>query len=356
MGVEVAGGRDFDYPHPLLHLPLEPRVVALTGQLPSPRLASVAVAALALALLGCPSGASPPGLAVAELAASPAPALPLAEVSGLAFAASPATLYAVGDEERVLLRLPWSDPVDLARAERLAIPLPDEAGGSQLEAVVVTPDGGALVLDEQRDRVHLLAFGSPGADAAVRVVHTFRLHVPADHPLAAAWADKPNRRGEGLALLPGGHLLVAKQRQPRVLVEFGPLGATPRGVTAAGLATPGPLPDALPDELFPLAVWEADAAARGHLASLSDLATTTDGALYVVVAARRGPSVGRVALPLLPSAKTFALDAAWTISSAVDGKAEGLALLPDGRAVVAFDAEAGAPNVVVLPDLVTPRR
>ena len=71
-------------------------------------------------------------------------------------------------------------------------------------------DGTIVLLQEEQAR--LLVF----APDLSRLLHTLALAVPADDPvLNPAWRRKPNSRGEGLLLLRRGHILIAKERDPR---------------------------------------------------------------------------------------------------------------------------------------------
>lgn len=299
-----------------------------------------------IALCACP-GTPTAGRAEIPLAA-PAATLPLGEVSGLATAAGDggATLLAVGDEARTLLRLPWTEPLDPSRAERIALPLPEAPGGSQLEAVAVDGAGLVYVLDEERARVYVLAI--EGGRAQLR--HRYDLTFPAGRPLAEDWAKRPNKRGEGLVVLPSGHLLVAKQSHPMALIELGPAEDAPRGVETDATPARPPLPLGDVTELVPLAVWRPDDAAAAIVAMLSELARGPDGALYIV-ASRPRATLARVRLPLPATGGAFALDASWPLATPGEGKAEGLTFGPGGRVAISLDAKGDAPNLLLLAPL-----
>lgn len=265
---------------------------------------------------------------------------PVAELSGLAIVpGAPGELVAIGDHD-------WDVAffaADGAAAATLRRARPDDGGKrSQYEAVAVDGAGRAWLLSEHPSRVEVWERAGDGLRRVARVA----LDVPAGHPLARDWAADDNARGEGMVLLEGGHLLVAKQKKPRALIEFGPEGAAPVGVRAAPTAPP--TPEARDARYVPLAVWRLDAAGEAALGSLNDLAWGPGGGLYVV-ASKPAPRVARLRLPLDPGGGALAVDGApWDVGHAELGKAEGLAFLPDGRAVVGFDADAGAPNVIVV--------
>jgi len=270
--------------------------------------------------------------------------LPIVELSGLALATGPSgpELYAVGDEEAILVRVPWRIPLDPAAAERIALPVPTDDGGSQLEAVAVDGGGVVYVLDEERALVHALTVD--GRTATLR--HTFSLRVPRDHPLHKRWEKKENKRGEGLVILPGGHLLIAKQADPVALIEFGPAGEAAEGVTEVREARPT-LPGGATSELVPLAVWTPDEATADRFETLSDLARAPGGGLYVV-SSKPDPAFGRIRLPLPASGGSFAVAAQYAIPDAPTGKAEALVIAPAAEpAVIGFDTKGGGPNLVV---------
>jgi hypothetical protein len=91
-----------------------------------------------------------------------------------------------------------------------------------------------------------------------------------------------NLSGEGFLLMKSGHILVAKEKSPAILVEFGPAGSAPLGVgqgslLAAGEAFELPAGDRGSMEL--LAEWQI--AGYGKC-DISDLAAGIDGSVYVL--------------------------------------------------------------------------
>jgi len=116
---------------------------------------------------------------------------------------------------------------------------PSQNQASQFEAMAV--DGRSLVALMREDPAAVLV-----VDTVVRELRAqIRLLAPPDSPLHGMW-DDASSRGEGLVLLRGGRLLVAKEKRPRALVEFGPAGSTARGLSKD-------------DFLAPDEAWEAPA-------------------------------------------------------------------------------------------------
>ena len=143
-----------------------------------------------------------------------------------------------------------------------------------------TGTGRSVLLQEEQAR--LLVF----APDLSRLLHTLVLAVPADDPvLNPAWRREPNSRGEGLLLLRRGHVLIAKERDAPCLIEFGPPGDRPTGVTPDTVLPPNEpfqRPDATKTELVPLAVWPLSAATARTLPTINDLALGPDGRVYAL--------------------------------------------------------------------------
>src|SRR6202008_2246825 len=57
--------------------------------------------------------------------------------------------------------------------------------------------------------------------------------------IARAWRDPKGSRGEGVGFLPGGHLLVAKEKKPGVLLGCGPPHSRSRGLVRGGALADG---------------------------------------------------------------------------------------------------------------------
>ena len=273
--------------------------------------------------------------------------VPLEEVSGICLRRGPAgeqSLVAVGDRVAVaawfaqprddLASLDWRT-ADLVGLEGTHMPEDDP----QIEAVCADGAGRILLLQESPPRAELI--DPPGR----RVVASIELSLPGDDDVARSWADPAGSHGEGVVFLPGGHLLVAKEKDPSALIEFGPPGAKPMG-----LARGGALPSGLAWEIEPgehryqaLAIWRPDRALRKACADFSDLEIGPDGHLYVL--SDKSGSIARLADLELPEGEAAAL-ATWQLGD-LDGKPEGLAFTPNGRAMVALDTRRARHNLML---------
>jgi hypothetical protein len=199
--------------------------------------------------------------------------------------------------------------------------------------------GRVLILQESPSRVEVL---DPPAH---RVVATIDLEAPGRDALARSWVDTEGSHGEGAVCLPRGHLLVAKEKDPPALIEFGPQGAHPLGWSRGGALASG---EAWPVEpghhhYLPLAVWQPDAELEAACKDFSDLEVGPDGHLYLL--SDQSESIARLA-DLPPAGGAATCSAVWRLRP-LKGKPEGLAFTPNGRTIVAFDTPKARHNLAL---------
>ena len=99
--------------------------------------------------------------------------------------------------------------------------------------IFVASLGRVLLLQETPPRVELID------PKALQVVASIDLAVEGRGEIAQAWSDPKGSRGEGMVLLPGGHLLVAKEKKPAALIEFGPPHSRSLGLVRCGALADG---------------------------------------------------------------------------------------------------------------------
>ena len=264
--------------------------------------------------------------------------LALPELSGLSHcrdAAHAGQLLAVGDGTFGLYRGPARsetppDPVELGALVRDLTSESDE--GSQWEAVTADASGRVFVLQEQPGHVFVFA---PALNALVAAL---ALDVPDEDGWQHAWVEDENARGEALALLKNGHVLVVKQKKPR-LIEFGPREHEPAGLSPDTLLSPDEAFEVAGVELSPLASWGLSDADAERFKSVSDAAVSDEGALYLVSSKSR--RIARVE-PAAPGDDHAALTDFADLPSEIP-MAEGLTFLEPGLALVGSDepAESG---------------
>jgi hypothetical protein len=149
-----------------------------------------------------------------------------------------------------------------------------------------------------------------------------------------------------MVLLPGGHLLVAKEKKPAALIEFGPPHSASRGLARGGVLADGerwPIKKGH-HRFVALASWLPDKALTKTCADFSDLEIGPEGFLYLL--SDKSSTIAR--LDDLPEGGGTArfLDA-WRLGD-LDGKPEGLAFTARGCAVVGLDTRKPSRNLVLL--------
>jgi hypothetical protein len=149
-----------------------------------------------------------------------------------------------------------------------------------------------------------------------------------------------------MVLLPEGHLLVAKEKKPAALIEFGPAGSRSRGLVRGGALADGerwPIKKGH-HRFAPLAIWRPDKKLAKTCADFSDLAIGPDGCLYLL--SDKSFTIAR--LDDLPEGGgVAALLDAWRLGD-LDGKPEGLAFTAQGQAIVGLDTRKARRNLVLL--------
>jgi SdiA-regulated len=273
--------------------------------------------------------------------------VPLREVSGICLLRGQnhrMSLIAVGDRAAMVacLALPPGDaPLDWRMTNVAKFPgskLPKK--DPQIEAISADGSGRVLLLQESPSRVELLDLEES------RVVASIELVVEGDDSLARSWSHPKGSRGEGVALLPDGHLLVAKEKEPAALIEFGLPGSQPRGLARGGALGEGdrwPVTEGC-RQFVALATWLPDKVLAETCVDFSDLEIGPDSSLYLL--SDQSATIAR--LDDLPAVGgTASLTAAWRLED-LKGKPEGLAFAPDGRAIVALDKRKPRRNLVLL--------
>ena len=148
----------------------------------------------------------------------------------------------------------------------------------QIEAVCADGGGRILLLQETPPRVELIDLDALEAIALIDLVMEGRGEI------AQAWSDPKGSRGEGVVLLPGGHLLVAKEKKPAALIEFGPPHSRSQGLVRGGALADGkrwPIRKGR-HQFVALAIWLPDKILAKTCADFSDLEIGPDGCLYLL--------------------------------------------------------------------------
>jgi hypothetical protein len=282
--------------------------------------------------------------------------VPLREVSGICLRRSRTggtSLIAIGDRAAKIawFALPHSDDdqidwrtSDITKLSATMFPEHDP----QIEAVCADGLGRILLLQETPPRAELIDPEIPS------VVASIDLAVERNTDIARAWSAPKGSRGEGMVLLPGGHLLIAKEKKPAAFIEFGPPNSRSRGLVKGGALANGerwPIKNGH-HRFVSLAIWLPDKILAKTCADFSDLEIGPDGCLYLL--SDKSSTIAR--LNDLPAGGgTASLLDAWRLGD-LNGKPEGLAFTAEGRAVVGLDTRKPRRNLVLLePAVVQPR-
>jgi hypothetical protein len=274
--------------------------------------------------------------------------LPVAEASDLAvkFVDGHAQVLVVGDQTAHVATGTYIPDEGIAAWRTIDLstvpgwPLPPH--DSQFEAIAV--DGGSLVAIMREDPPLILVADT----ATAKLVAHIRLVAPPDSPLRGKW-DDPSSRGEGLVLLRGGRLLVAKEKRPRALVEFTPKGVNARGLSRDDFLDEGEAWEA-PDgdvDYAATAMWRLRGAAKDALHDISALAVGPDRSLWLL--SDKSRSVARLSLdtPLRPSDdKIRDLEEIWRLPKHTK-KPEGVAAIDEEHILVAMDTKSMLDNGVI---------
>jgi hypothetical protein len=149
-----------------------------------------------------------------------------------------------------------------------------------------------------------------------------------------------------MVLLPGGHLLIAKEKKPAAFIEFGPPHSRSRGLVRGGALAAGkrwPIKKGH-HRFVALAIWLPDKKLAKTCSDFSDLEIGPDGYLYLL--SDESSTIARLD-DLPPRGGTAAHLDAWRLAG-LNGKPEGLAFTPRGRAIVGLDTRKQRRNLVLL--------
>ncbi len=280
-------------------------------------------------------------------------ALPLLELSGLAVRRRPGgrELLCVGDREHALLAVPLGADGVLGRERRHDLGwLPGPSGASGFESVACDGAGRVLLLQEGPSLVRVLSVGLSRLEATVE------LTVEHDQPVfGRTWADHDNARGESLLPMAHGHLLVAKQKEPVCLVEFGPPGDAALGVGPGTLLAPGdrlvlPVRRGGTTRYGVLGWWALSGRDADRVESANDLALDGEGRLLLISSHSR--RIARLATPLDPASHDAGVDDAWKLPDLPGRKPRPEALCVEHDAVlVGLDSRDPGDNLVALEPL-----
>jgi hypothetical protein len=231
----------------------------------------------------------------------------------------------------------------------------DPDAGSQWEGLAADGPGCAFVLQEhagdERQPSHVFGF-APDLRERVCVI---ALAVDGGAEWKEAWNEDKNARGEAVVLLRDGHLLIAKQKDPVRLIEFGPRGADAAGLDPARFLADDESFDYPSDpfvEYEPLVSWGIAREARDELRTVNDLAVF-EGRLFAI--SRKSHLIVELESRASPEEESLRVQQRWSVPADVKNP-EGIAVEEGLVPIVADDLSAeedvGGPNIFALSRLV----
>jgi hypothetical protein len=276
--------------------------------------------------------------------------IPLLEISGLGQRPSSSTrrmeLLAVGDEDFTVVSATVESSSSLSEFHihhlKDVVSQGDE-DSSQWEAADGDSTGRVFVLQESPGKVFILD------EELDRLLHTIDLSVEGID--RAEWERAPNARGEGLVLLANGHVVIAKEKEPPLLMEFGPEGEEASGIGPDLLLLERrrfPEPEATHIKHGVLTIWDLDAEAGEDIHDISDVAVGPDERLYILSDESR--CIARVEHRLPAAQRKLSITAYWKLPEEIV-QPEGLVLMDDMTPLVAVDRKERDRNLFVLEPL-----
>ncbi len=288
--------------------------------------------------------------------------LPIAEVSGLAIVRSKKNekkgmdedginLYAIGDKSYEVAHFRANGIPDAIMDVHDVAPVigEDKKNASQWEAIAMDGKDTICMLSETRSEISCL-------DRSLQQDRgSFSLDTSSISDLDSAWNARPNSRGEGMILMKKGHVLVLKEKEPPMLVEFGPEGDAPMGYgpstflqaneAFAGLPPVNPDKADQPDQpdrpmssrrLVALKTWKFSTRLSDLAKDASEITLGPDG--YVYLLSQEGSALIRLERMLKPDENKVGVDhgAYWNLPAGLE-KAEGLVIDPHMRPWIGID-------------------
>jgi hypothetical protein len=265
--------------------------------------------------------------------------IPLREVSGLGqrrdTRAGSLQVLAVGDEAFTVAVGTMADASGVPEFDTVSVEevLAEAAGraGSEWEAADGDSSGRVFILQESPSKVFVLG---PGLD---ELVHVIDLELAPNERAEVGWDAAPNARAEGLVLLRNGHVLVAKEKDPPLLMEFGPPREPAAGARRDLLFSGGaafPVPRGRRSRFSLQTVWRLGGVAAREIGDISDLAVGPDQLLYLLSDESR--CIARLQAELAAPSEHLEATARWALPDALE-QPEGLVVLDGMIPIVAVD-------------------
>jgi hypothetical protein len=279
--------------------------------------------------------------------------IPLSEVSGLGRRRAPdgvQQVLAVGDRQFDVI-IAHQDGEATWRFDRVSLESmlvgahaadTPEWKSSEWEAADGDATGRLYLLQESPSRVYVI---NKDLDQIERVID---LKLDESQRRDLDWDVNANARAEGLVLLKNGHVLVAKEKEPPLVLEFSKHGDQAEGVQ------PGLLFDSLGEYPMPpdptttfelMATWSLDEASG--ITDISDMAEAPDGRLYLLSDESRCIARIKAATAGEPE---LSIEEIWELPEELK-QPEGLVFMDGMVPLIAIDRDEQAKNLFVMQPL-----
>jgi hypothetical protein len=172
--------------------------------------------------------------------------LPAHELSGLSIfhdaRDDKRKIIAINDADKKLLAIDLDDlnrgdlkfeSFDLGAWAGVAKPNASAKSGSQWEAIESDKNGRIYISNEEAATIEVFDFKHQQMLGQIELA--FKPDDEQFSELKKAWEQDAGSRIEGFTVLPSGHILAAKEKNPPALIEFAPQGRSAQGVSASSL-------------------------------------------------------------------------------------------------------------------------
>ncbi len=195
--------------------------------------------------------------------------------------------------------------------------------------------GRVFVLIEPEGKIRVL-------NAEGKLIHTITLKIKGklkdDWDVEGDHQSDENSLAEGFLPMKNGHILVLKEKEPALFVEFGPYGEDALGVYPETILQPTDNfqfdPSRSESTLVNRKTWKLKSVSKDLVGDLSDLAVAPDGNIYAL--SDKSRLIVKLERDLRLDENKVEFDAAWKLPKKIE-EPEGLVMTDAFGAIVAQD-------------------
>lgn len=269
------------------------------------------------------------------------------ELSGLATTGKTSehpTMFTISDESTEIFEIS-NNLEDVAKHDVIIQNCPDIGRPSQFEAIAADKNY-FFVLQESRSRIFIITRETYRCERVISFV------VPENLAMSHDWNSDSNSLGEGMILLKNGHMILAKEKAPVLLIEFAPPGVQAQGFRPGDGITwqdEFPFNTTSTDPYYAVKFWKMSDKSEFKLSDISELALAPDGVIYALSDQKNG--LGKLESVLSPGEKSFKVKNFWSFPNKIR-KAEGLVIDEDYSTYVAADTALDQKNFFIFRRLI----